>query len=102
MSSWHSMQEVIEGVGVLALLGDLNERRVDPPAGFDAVQAANNELELLVEVVVKILNGAVMGCNIDAFDAAHNKLGGDLGLGLAYVGLSKEELSVEVRDIDGV
>ena len=43
-----------------------------------------------------------MRCYLDALDPSHDEIRGDLGLELAYVGLSEEKLSVEVGYVDCV
>jgi len=39
-------------------------------------------------------------CDFDTFNSLLDELGGDFGLGLAYVCLAEEELAVEVGDVD--
>lgn len=97
-----AVDERLDPVGVFGLLGDGHEHGIDPSARLDAVQAANDELELLVELLVKVLDAVVVRRDGDALDAPLHELGGDLGLVLAHIVFAEEELAVKVGDVDGV
>lgn len=67
------------------LVNHVDEGGVDPAAGFDAVEAADDDLELHVEILVKVLDFAVVWGDFDAFDALLDEGGGDFGFELADV-----------------
>lgn len=75
---------------------------IDPPSCLDAVQAAHHDGELHVEILVEVLDLVVVRCDLDALHPLLHKLGSHLGLGLAHVVFPEKELSVQVRDVDGV
>jgi hypothetical protein len=98
-----SIDKGLDSVGVFSsLLGDGDKHSIDPSAGFDAVQAADNDLELLVELLVKVLNAVVVCGYGHALDAFLHEFGGDFGLVFPYIVFAEEELAVEVGDVDGV
>lgn len=97
-----TINQRLDGVGVFGLLGDRYQHGIDPTACLDAVESTDNKLELLVELLIKILNAVVMGSDGDALDSVLDKLGGDFCFILANVVLAKEELTVQVRDVNGV
>lgn len=80
----------------------IHQRRVDPPSCFDAVETADNKLKLHVEVLVEFLYSAIVWCNLDALDALLDEFRGDFCFELSYIVFAKEELAVEVRDVDGI
>ena len=75
---------------------------VEPSARLDRVEAHDDHLELAVPRRLLVLDGAVVGGDAHALDAPHDKLGGDGRLGSAYVGLTEEELAVQVRHVDRI
>jgi hypothetical protein len=78
------------------------QSRVDPSPSFDAVQTANNNIELHVEVIVLVLNLAIVRCDRDPLDSLFNESSCDFSFRLSNVCLAEEELAVEVADIDCV
>lgn len=90
------------GTAVRVLLRQTNKLGIYPSTGLDAVQPADDELELHVEVVVKVLDAAVVRGDADAVDALLDETGGDLGLVLSHVGFAEKELAVEVGNVDCV
>ena len=86
---------VNEGLKTLDRAADqADQGGVDPAPRLDAVQAANHELELHVEVVVLVLDLAVMRCDADALDTLLHEGGRHVGLGLADIGLAEQKLPV--------
>lgn len=97
-----AVDERLDAVRVARLFGHGDEHGVDPAASLDAVEAADDELELAVEGLVKVLDARVVRCDGDALDAVLDKLGRYFGLVLAHVCLAEEELSVQVGDVNGI
>jgi len=90
-------------VAVLDILIDhVDEGRVDPSTCLDAVQAADDELELHVKALVEILDPVVVRSDLDALHSPLDKPCGHFSLGLAHILLAEEELTVEVGDVDRV
>ena len=83
-------------------LSNGDQHSVNPAAGFDAVQAANDKLKLFVEVLVEILDTVVMGCNGDALYSLLDKLSSHLGFILANIVLPEEELTVQIGNINSI
>lgn len=75
---------------------------VDPSACLDAVQSADYNLELLVEVFIKVLYLAVIWRDLDAFDSSLNELGSYFGFEFPYVCMTEEKLAVKVGDVDRI
>ena len=65
---------------VLVVVDHGEDHAVDPPPGHDGVQTADDNSELLVEGLVKVLDLAVVGLNVDARDAFVDESGGNFGL----------------------
>jgi hypothetical protein len=84
------------------LVDHVDEGCVDPPAGFDTVQAADDELKLHVKVLVKVLDHLVVRGDLDAFYSPLDESGGNFGLVTPYILCSEEKLAVQIGDIDGV
>ena len=80
----------------------LHQRGIDPSSRLNAVQAADDDLELHVVLLVLILYCAVVRCDFDTLHSGLNKSRGHFGLRPPDVRLSKEELTIEVRDVDDV
>jgi hypothetical protein len=75
----------LDPIGILRLLRNGDQHGVDPSPSLDAVQAADNELELLVELVVKVLDPLVVRRDLNTLDPLLDELGCDFGLVLANV-----------------
>lgn len=86
----------------LVVFDETEEHGVEPAAGVDGVQTCDDEVELLVEALVEVHDVCVIRDDIDARDAGVDKVCGDGGFGLAYVGGAEEELAVEVCEVDCV
>lgn len=80
-----AINQRLDAVRVLRFLGNGDQHRVDPSPSLDAVQAADDELELLVELVVKVLDPLVVRRDLNTLDPLLDELGCDLGLVLANV-----------------
>lgn len=75
---------------------------VYPPAGLDAVQPADDKLELHIEVVVKLLDAAVMRRDLNVLYPLLDKAGGDFCLVLSNIILAEQKLPVQVGNIYGI
>ena len=75
---------------------------IQPSSRFNIVKTSNNNLELRVESYVEFLNFGCVVINLYSMTAFHYELGSNLGLVLANIFLSKEELPVKVCDINGI
>jgi hypothetical protein len=69
---------------------------IDPPASFDAIQAANNHTELVVEVFVFVLDLAIMRRNAHSFHALRDESSRYLCFGLAYIAAAEQKLAIQV------
>jgi hypothetical protein len=70
---------------VFAFFGDGDKHGIDPSPCFDGVEAADDELELLVEGLVKVLDSVVVWRNADTLDASLDKVGCYFSLVFAHV-----------------
>ena len=75
---------------------------IQPSSRFNIVKTSNNNLELRVESSVEFLNFGCVVINLYSRTAFHYELGSNLGLVLANIFFSKEELPVKVCDINGI
>lgn len=80
----------------------VDEGGVDLVVGFDVVEVVDDDLELYVEIFVKVLDFVVVWGDFDVFDVFFDEGGGDFGFEFVDVWLVEEELVVEVGDVDGV
>lgn len=74
-----TVDQRLEGLWVLHV-HHVDERGVDPATRLDAVQAADDQLELHVVLLVLVLDLAVVGGDFDSRDAALDERSGNLGL----------------------
>ena len=88
--------------GVIVPLEHGHEHPVDPPPGHDAVQPAHHQVKSPIEILVKVLDLAIVWRHPTPGHSVVNELRSHLCLGLAHVLLSEQELSVEVGQVDGV
>ena len=76
--------------------------RVQPSSCFHIVKTSNNYLKLRVKIHFKLLDFSGVVIDLNSWTALHYKLSSNLGLVLAHIFLSKEELPVKVGNIDSI
>lgn len=79
-----------------------DESGVDPAPRLDAVESADDDLELHVEILVLVLDLAVERGDLDIFASFHHAGCSHLGFRFTNVVFSEEELTVQVGDVNGV
>jgi hypothetical protein len=87
---------------ILCVLSDRHKHGVDPSSGLNRVQTAYNELKLLVEGIVKVLNGDVVGCDANASDTTLDEASGDFGFVGSDIRLTEEKLAVQIGNVNCV
>ncbi|KAG9967186.1 putative NEDD8 activating enzyme, partial [Aureobasidium melanogenum] len=75
---------------------------IDPSSCFNTVQAANDDVELEVVVLVLVLNLAAVRVDLDSFDAIFDEASSHLGLVFSDICLTEEELAIEIGYVDRV
>lgn len=86
----------------IVLIHHADQSSVDPSSCFDAVQTADDDVELQVIVFVLVLNLAAVWVDLDPLDTLFHKTCSNLGFGFSDVCLAEEELAVEVGYVDCV
>lgn len=87
---------------VLVVRQQRNEHAVDPAPRHHGVQAADDEMELPIEVLVHVLYLAVVGRDAARGHPLVDELGRHLRLGAVHVPLAEQKLPVQVGQINGV
>jgi len=80
----------------------LDQGCIDPSSRFNTVQPTDDHFELHVVVFILVLDFTVIRRDLDPFDTRLHEGCSHFCFRFADVSLSKEELTVQVRDIDGV
>jgi len=81
------------------LIKHVDKRCIDPPASLYTVETADHYLKLHVELLVEVLDLAVVRCDLDALHSVLHESCGCLRLVFADICLSKEKLSIQIRDV---
>lgn len=87
---------------VLVIRQQRDEHAVDPAPRHHGVEAAHDEMELPIEVLVHVLYFTVVGRDAASGHPLVDELGCHLRLGAVHVPLAKQKLPVQVGQIDGV
>ena len=93
---------LVQLLRLLLVLEHTDQHAVDPSASDDRVQAADDDVELSVEALVLLLDATEVRGDLNAGQFAVDVVGGHLGLRSADVLVSKQELPVQVRQVDRV
>lgn len=86
----------------IVLVYHSHQSSIDPSSRFDAVQTANDDVELEVVVLVLVLNLAAVRVDLDSLDAILDETSSHLSLVFSDVCLTEEKLAIEVGYVDRV
>lgn len=78
----------------LVILNQPHDQTIQPPARLDVVQARDDQLELLVEVLVLVLHHALVRGDLAARNTLHDEVCSGLGLALAHITHAEQKLAV--------
>jgi hypothetical protein len=79
---------------------DLVDHGIDPASSFHVVKSCNDDLELAEILFIKLLDWICVSIDRDTLDTILYKFGCHMGLVLADILASEEELAVQVRQIN--
>ena len=81
-----TIDQWLQALGILHV-NHADKSRINPSSGLDAVETADDNLELHIVILVFVLNLAHIWCNLDAFHSLLYESCSNFGLGLPNVRL---------------
>jgi hypothetical protein len=96
-----AVDQGLQAVGVV-LIQHANQSSVDPSSRFDAVEPADNKVELHIVILVLVLDLSAVWCDFDSSNAALDEACSHIGFVGSNIGLAEEELAVQVGYVDRV
>jgi hypothetical protein len=79
-----------------SILCYFDKLRIDPPTSFNAVQATDDHCELVVEIIVLVLDFAVVRSDADPFHPPCDEQGCNFRFRLSNVAMAEEKLTVQI------
>lgn len=92
----------IQLLRLFVVLEQTDQHAVYPSTRNDRIQTADNDVELPIEAVVLILDTTEVRGNVNAGQPAVDVVGGHFGLRFADILVSKQELSIQVGQVNRV
>lgn len=80
-----AIDQRFDSIGILRLFRNGDQHSIDPSSGFDTVQAADDELELLVKLLVKVLDPVIMSGDFNALHSLLDELRCHFGLEFSHI-----------------